>query len=83
MLNVSFVYIIEVHMYLPVMLCSMFIEMKGCSKEEAFRIGYEICEAVTAMNPKPIKLKFEKVTMIDIRTLQKCLLYNTLRFIIW
>ncbi|XP_078322604.1 uncharacterized protein LOC111104775 [Crassostrea virginica] len=40
---------------------SMFIEMKGCSKDEAFRIGYEICEAVTAMNPKPIKLKFEKV----------------------
>ena len=48
----------------------MFIEMKGCSKEEAFRIGYEICEAVTAMNPKPIKLKFEKVAMNDIRTLQ-------------
>ena len=60
----------------------MFIEMKGCSKEEAFRIGYEICEAVTAMNPKPIKLKFEKVAMIDIMTLQKCLLYNTLHFTI-
>ena len=65
MLNVSFVYIIEVFV-----LCSMFIEMKGCSKDEAFRIGYEICEAVTAMNPKPIKLKFEKVAVNDIRTLQ-------------
>lgn len=40
---------------------SMFIEMKGRSKEEAFRIGHEICDAVTAMNPQPIKLKFEKV----------------------
>ena len=40
---------------------SMFIELKGRSKEEAFRIGYEICDAVTAMNPKPMKLKFEKV----------------------
>uniref|UniRef100_K1QBY0 DNA-directed DNA polymerase n=1 Tax=Magallana gigas TaxID=29159 RepID=K1QBY0_MAGGI len=25
------------------------------------RIGHEICDAVTAMNPQPIKLKFEKV----------------------
>lgn len=39
----------------------MFLEMKGRSKEDAFRIGHEICDAVTAMNPKPIKLKFEKV----------------------
>ena len=35
--------------------------MKGRSKEEAFRLGHEICEAVTADNPKPVKLKFEKV----------------------
>ncbi|OWF40745.1 DNA polymerase zeta catalytic subunit-like [Mizuhopecten yessoensis] len=40
---------------------SMFIELKGRSKEEAFKIGYEICDAVTAANPKPMKLKFEKV----------------------
>ncbi|KAK3097907.1 hypothetical protein FSP39_014334 [Pinctada imbricata] len=40
---------------------SMFIELKGRSKDEAFVIGQEICDAVTAMNPKPIKLKFEKV----------------------
>lgn len=28
----------------------MFIEMKCRSKEEAFRIEHEICDAVTAMN---------------------------------
>lgn len=40
---------------------SMFILLKGRSKDDAFKIGYEICDAVTAMHPSPIKLKFEKV----------------------
>jgi DNA polymerase zeta len=40
---------------------SLFVHLKGKSKEEAFDIGEEIAERVTAMNPKPIKLKFEKV----------------------
>ena len=40
---------------------SMFVLLKGASKEEAFRIGKEIAERVTADNPKPVKLKFEKV----------------------
>lgn len=31
------------------------------TKEQAFRLGYEIAEAVTKRNPVPIKLKFEKV----------------------
>jgi len=35
--------------------------LKGASKEEALRVGREITEKVTAMNPKPVKLKFEKV----------------------
>ena len=39
----------------------MFVLLKGASKDEAFRIGREICDRVTADNPKPIKLKFEKV----------------------
>ena len=34
--------------------------LKGASKEEAFRVGREITERVTAANPKPVKLKFEK-----------------------
>nr|XP_057925939.1 DNA polymerase zeta catalytic subunit [Doryrhamphus excisus] len=40
---------------------SMFVLLKGASKEQAFKIGNEIAEAVTATNPKPVKLKFEKV----------------------
>ena len=41
---------------------SLFVLLKGASKEEAFRIGKEISERVTADNPKPVKLKFEKVS---------------------
>ena len=41
--------------------CSLFVLLKGASKETAFHIGKEIVEAVTADNPKPVKLKFEKV----------------------
>jgi DNA polymerase zeta len=40
---------------------SLFVHLKGRSKEDAFLIGAEIAERVTAMNPPPIKLKFEKV----------------------
>lgn len=39
----------------------MFVLLKGATKEQAFKIGHEIAEAVTASNPKPVKLKFEKV----------------------
>jgi DNA polymerase zeta len=40
---------------------SLFVLLKGKSREEAFNIGAEIAETVTAANPKPVKLKFEKV----------------------
>ncbi|CAG2113535.1 unnamed protein product [Medioppia subpectinata] len=40
---------------------SLFIHFPGLSKEEAFRRGHEIAEAVTQTNPKPVRLKFEKV----------------------
>jgi hypothetical protein len=33
----------------------------GKTKEQAFAIGNEIAAVVTAQNPSPIKLKFEKV----------------------
>ena len=39
----------------------MFVLLRGVSKDEAFRIGREICDCVTGDNPKPVKLKFEKV----------------------
>ena len=41
----------------------MFVRLKGATKEEAFTIGQKIANAVTLMNPKPMKLKFEKVFM--------------------
>ncbi|KAI1417448.1 hypothetical protein F5Y13DRAFT_202971 [Hypoxylon sp. FL1857] len=40
---------------------SLFIYLPGRTKDQAFDIGNEIAEAVTDMNPRPIKLKFEKV----------------------
>ncbi|TXT07141.1 hypothetical protein VHUM_03311 [Vanrija humicola] len=42
---------------------SLFISLPGRSKEQAFKIGHDIADTVTAMNPKPVKLKFEKVYM--------------------
>ncbi|CAI5722501.1 unnamed protein product [Peronospora effusa] len=42
---------------------SVFVLLKGRSKEDAFRIGQEIADAVTASNPRPVTLKLEKVYM--------------------
>ncbi|KIO33534.1 hypothetical protein M407DRAFT_65394, partial [Tulasnella calospora MUT 4182] len=40
---------------------SLFVSLEGKTKEQAFRLGNEMADAITAMNPKPVKLKFEKV----------------------
>ena len=40
---------------------SVFVLLKGRTKDEAFDIGEEMAKVVTAENPKPMKLKFEKV----------------------
>ncbi|XP_022689423.1 DNA polymerase zeta catalytic subunit-like isoform X2 [Varroa jacobsoni] len=40
---------------------SMFILLRGRDKAEAFRIGRDIADRVSAMFPDPMKLKFEKV----------------------
>ncbi len=40
---------------------SLFIYLEGRTKEDAFKIGNDIANTVTAHNPKPVKLKFEKV----------------------
>lgn len=40
---------------------SLFVYLKGRSRDDAFKIGDEIAKAVTDMNPRPVKLKFEKV----------------------
>ncbi|CAG8922284.1 unnamed protein product [Penicillium salamii] len=40
---------------------SLFIHLKGRTRTQAFDIGEEIAQAITDLNPRPIKLKFEKV----------------------
>ncbi|KAH6677646.1 DNA polymeras-like protein zeta catalytic subunit [Halenospora varia] len=40
---------------------SLFVYLKGRTKDQAFDIGEEIARTVTNMNPRPVKLKFEKV----------------------
>jgi len=40
---------------------SLFVYLPGKTREEAFDIGEDIAETITRMNPRPIKLKFEKV----------------------
>ncbi|EGC47812.1 polymerase zeta subunit [Histoplasma capsulatum var. duboisii H88] len=40
---------------------SIFVYLKGRTRDEAFDIGEEIARAVTDSNPRPVKLKFEKV----------------------
>ena len=40
---------------------SVFVYLKGRTKDEAFNIGEEIAKTITDMNPRPVKLKFEKV----------------------
>lgn len=40
---------------------SLFVHLRGRTRAQAFEIGSEIAKAITDMNPRPIKLKFEKV----------------------
>ncbi|PAA46056.1 hypothetical protein BOX15_Mlig012441g1, partial [Macrostomum lignano] len=40
---------------------SLFVLLPGRSRREAFEIGQAMARAVTAVNPKPVKLRFEKV----------------------
>lgn len=40
---------------------SLFVYLKGRTRDQAFEIGNEIAKEITNMNPRPIKLKFEKV----------------------
>ncbi|KAL7424032.1 DNA polymerase zeta [Cryptotrichosporon argae] len=50
---------------------SLFIALPGRSKEQAFKIGHHIADTITALNPKPVKLKFEKVYMGSILMAKK------------
>ncbi|TMW45044.1 hypothetical protein DOY81_009875, partial [Sarcophaga bullata] len=53
---------------------SMFVLVPGRNRDEAFRIGEEIAEAVTKQNPQPVKLKLEKVY-------QPCILQTKKRYV--
>ncbi|KAL1840337.1 hypothetical protein VTJ49DRAFT_551 [Mycothermus thermophilus] len=40
---------------------SLFVYLPGRTREQAFDIGAEMAREITELNPRPIKLKFEKV----------------------
>ncbi|KAK0663959.1 putative DNA polymerase zeta catalytic subunit [Cercophora samala] len=40
---------------------SLFVHLPGRTREQAFAIGAEMAREITDMNPRPMKLKFEKV----------------------
>ncbi|XP_076277672.1 DNA polymerase zeta catalytic subunit isoform X2 [Lasioglossum baleicum] len=50
---------------------SLFILLPGKSKDEAFAIGTEMADTITAANPAPVKLKFEKVLQPSILQTKK------------
>ncbi|CAG9795310.1 unnamed protein product [Diatraea saccharalis] len=53
---------------------SMFVLVPGASRAEAFAIGQQIADAVTADNPSPVALKLEKVY-------QPCILQTKKRYV--
>ncbi|XP_072939379.1 DNA polymerase zeta catalytic subunit [Epargyreus clarus] len=53
---------------------SMFVRVPGGSRADAFRIGQQIADAVTADNPSPVALKLEKVY-------QPCILQTKKRYV--
>ncbi|MCJ1473437.1 DNA polymerase zeta [Lambiella insularis] len=50
---------------------SLFVYLEGRTKDEAFDIGNEIAKTITDMNPRPVKLKFEKVYLPSILLAKK------------
>lgn len=40
---------------------SIFIQFKDCDRDTAFKRAYEMVDAISASNPHPIKMKFEKI----------------------
>ncbi|XP_075227107.1 DNA polymerase zeta catalytic subunit [Lycorma delicatula] len=53
---------------------SLFVLVPGRTRKQAFEIGAEIAEAVTNDNPKPVKLKLEKIY-------QPCILQTKKRYV--
>ncbi|KAH0553475.1 hypothetical protein GP486_006454 [Trichoglossum hirsutum] len=40
---------------------SIFVSLENRTRDDAFKIGEEIAKAVTSLNPRPVKLKLQKV----------------------
>lgn len=51
---------------------SLFVLLPGKTRIEAFKMGAEMADAVTATNPPPVKLKFEKVLHPSILQVKNC-----------
>jgi len=50
---------------------SLFVELPGRSKEEAFRVGKQIAAYITAQNPPPMELELEKVYLPSMMVAKK------------
>ncbi|SPO23464.1 probable catalytic subunit of DNA polymerase zeta UPR-1 [Ustilago trichophora] len=50
---------------------SLFVYLPGRTKEEAFHLGHTIADKVTSLNPRPVKLKFEKVYLPSVLLAKK------------
>lgn len=50
---------------------SLFVYLPGKTKSDAFRIGKEMADYITKLNPAPVKLKFEKVYLPSILVSKK------------
>jgi len=57
---------------------SLFVLTQGRSRQEAFKIGQEIADAVTQDNPKPVKLKLEKVYQPCILQVRTTISFNSI-----
>jgi len=50
---------------------SLFVYLRGRTRDDAFDVGHEIAKTITDMNPRPVKLKFEKVYLPSILLAKK------------
>ena len=57
--------ILQLH-YLFFWTDSIFVHLKGKTKEEAFKIGQEIADKITELSPTDVVIKFEKVYLPSI-----------------
>jgi len=55
---------------------SLFVHCAGVSREQAFVLGEEIASLITSLNPRPVKLNFEKVY-------HPCVLQSKKRYVGW